>query len=501
MPRATKKTPAARKQPKPAPADEIQVENRGKGNAIAAGRHALAAVFNINIRELKWQPVVIVLVVVAALLSAILWFVIPRPPESMSGQFNVAVAEFAVQDAAGKTVSSDDGKLLATYVQKQIETESTELQKTLPYEIWGPQQTGIVKGDTPEARSKAAAALASKIHANIVVYGVILANGSQSRFMPEFYVNYSAFRDASEVAGSHQLGSQLAVELPFGDSLQAITNPALVGRVNALDLITIGLAYYSIDKFEEAIPKFQEAADDTRWLDSSGKEVVYLLLGNAYELWASRDDDNQYLPKAELNYSKSLSLNEDYARGMLGLANVVYLQALGPLKDLKIDPAELDRAQGLTQQALDLPDQPETANVPAKAHFNFGQIDLARYRAQVPGKDWLSEAKKEFTFVTQAYEAGNPSLQSLAAHGYFRLGVIAYQQGDKDTSISLIKKAIGMASPFYQAEFSAFLGGMYAALGEKDLAQQSYESAITVAQTYGYIKASTHYQEELKGIK
>jgi tetratricopeptide (TPR) repeat protein len=496
------KTPKPKK-PKPPSGDQIIVENQGERNVIAAGRNARATAFNFNIRDFKWQPVVIVLVVVGALLAVILWYVVPEQAKEMAGQFNVAVAEFTVQDANGKTLRGKDGTLLAAYVENQIGSQFTEIElnKNIPYEVWGPDQTGVVAGDTAEERSINAAALAKKIHAHVLIYGVIISDGNQSRFVPEFYVNHASFQDASEITGEHKIGTEVKLSLPFVDSIQAVENRGLAGRVNALDLITIGLAYYSVDDFENAAYYLEQAAAEDRWLEASGKEVAYLLVGNAYVRWASRVDDSKYLTDAAENYAKALDINKTYGRGLVGQANVLYLEALGPLDHPQIDPAKLDEADARVTQALELEGQPESDNIESKAHFNRGQIDLARFSAKVPGEDWLVRAKEEFLFVTRDYESGDTTLESLASHSYFRLGIIAYYQGDPDSSISLIQKAIPMASPFSQGEFSAMLGDIYANLGRKDDAAKAYEEAISIAVSLGDEKSAQKYQDKLNGLK
>ncbi len=498
-----KKDASGRKKPTPR-GDKIGVENRGEGSAIAAGRGSRATVFNI--RDLKWQPVVIVLTVVGVLLGVILWNVIPRTPSVMTSQFNVAVAEFLVLDKNGKLIKSDDGWYLADYVAKQIETQfnGIELKKTIPYEIWGPDRVNPINGTTIEIRKTRASEVAKEIQAQILIYGVILADGEQSKFSPEFYINHKGFWQASEIEGPHEMGSQLNLALPFGDSIQSIENPALAGRVNALDLITIGLAYYSVDDYANAVHYLEQASAEPRWLDGSGKEVAYLLLGNAYVGWASKENDDQYLPQAEESYIESLRINKNYGRGLVGLANILYLESVGSLQDIKIDPVKLDEAAALTEQALALKDQPETANIPAKAHFNLGQIAWARYRAQLPGQDWSEIAKQEFTFVTKEYEAGNTALETYAAHAYLRLGVIEYAQNKTDTavdsSIALIKKAISLAPPFYKGEYSITLGNIYKNVGQKDLAEQAYQDALAFAESNGDPKSYENYQKILDAL-
>jgi tetratricopeptide (TPR) repeat protein len=482
----------------PSVGDQIKINNRGDRNANAAGRGAWAWVLNIDIRDLKWQPVVIILALVGTLLALILWFVIPRTSSTMAGQFNVAVAQFLVQDKNGKTVTGNDGALLATYLAQQIKTqfEGFELNKTLPYEIWGPEKVKPVKGKSVEERRIAAAALAEKIRAHVLVYGVIVADGDQSIFMPEFYINYKGFWQASEVTGSHQIGSQLRLTLPFNKSIPAIENPALAGRVNALNLITIGLAYYSVDDYQNAAHYFDQAVAEPRWLETSGKEVAYLLAGNAYISWASKDNDAQYLAQAQQNYADALRIKKDYGRGSVGLANVLYLESLGPLEQPEIDTAKLDEAESLTKRALALRDQAESANIPAKGHFNLGQISMARYQANVAGEDWLEKAKQEFTFVTREYEAGDSALETYAAHAYFRLGRIAYLQNEADMAVDLVKKSISLAPPFYKAAYSATLGDIYKNIGQKDLAAQAYEDAIAIAESMGDARKAQEYREK-----
>ena len=146
------------------------------------------------------------------------------------------------------------------------------------------------------------------------------------------------------------------------------------------------------------------------------------------------DDDSQYLPAAAKNYDEALRINPDYGRGLVGQANVLYLEAV--LDDTQIDLVKLDQADELLTQALSLEGQPESANIPAKAHFQRGQIYLVRYGENVPvpagEADWIAQAKDEFTFVVDKYEAGDATLYSLASHAYFRLGRCAFYRDVKD---------------------------------------------------------------------
>lgn len=505
MPPKPKRSRSPKKSDLP-PGDQINIDNRGDRSANAGGRGAWAWVWNVNIRELKWQPVVVVLTIVGTLLGVILWFVIPKTSSIMNGQFNVAVAEFLVQDADGNRIGGNDGKLLAEYVRQQIDFEfgQNDLSKTVPFETWGPSQTGVIKGNTQKARSLAAEKLAKKIHAHVVIHGVIISDGVKSKFLPEFYINHASFTDASEITGEHELGSQLPVELPFSESIQAIENRALAGRVNALDLITIGLAYYSVDDFKNARLKFEEAANEERWV-GAGKEVVYLLIGNAYVRQASKIQEFADLPLATKNYQIALDENSNYGRAMIGQANVLYMEA--SLDKNNCSSSGLNQASSLLDRALSLKDQPSDANIETKVHFYRGQIAIIRDACHLAGSDWLTMAHNEFTWVADQYEVrkqkneGYEGIEPFASHAYARLGYIAYQRGDPQAAITWFKKAVDIASPYYQGLYTSIIGDIYAAIGQREQAIQAYEEAIAIAEANGDGTSVEEYEKKLQAIE
>lgn len=486
------------------PKVEANVQIEGSENVVAVGPKSFAANVKVFIQG-GWKIFAVVLAVVAVLLGAILWFVVPRKEATMTKQFNVAVAEFLIQDANGKRISGKDGSLLASYVSQEIDTQfaAMELEKSISYQVWGPRETGAVAGNTPEERALAAEDLAKKINAYILIYGVIVTDGEKSKFQPEFYVNHASFRDASEITGSHEIGHQLALALPF-TGIQGAENPALVGRVRALNLITMGLAYYSVDRFDDALTYFQKAADEKDWV-GSGREVVYLLIGNAYVRKDSQNQDFADLPQAEQNYQLALENNSDYGRAMIGEANVLYLQASRDKSNC--DSAGLEQASTLLDQALALTDQPASANIEAKVHFYRGQIALIRNACNQTDQDWMATAQDEFTWVVKQYEklkqnnGSYEGLQSLASHAYARLGYVAYKHGDFDTAITWTKKAVEIASPYYQGYYTSMMGDIYAVAGKKEEAAQAYNDAIAIAEQNADAASLKAYQAKLDALK
>jgi tetratricopeptide (TPR) repeat protein len=488
----------------PAPGGN-EIQNYGNQSANAAGNRAWAWVVNIT-GEIKWQPVVIVLALVGAVLGVILYYVVPRTASEMTGLFNVAVAEFPVQGPDGARVNTRDGRTMADYLRQQIETQfaAIQLDKIVSYQVWGPEQTGIIQGKTKEDRAAAAEARARRIHAHVLIYGLIVSDGSNSHFMPEFYINHGSFADANEITGENDLGSRLRISLPLSDSIQAIENPALAGRVNALDLITIGLAYYSVDRFEQALTYFEQAAGEDRWVDG-GKEVVYLLIGNSYIRQDSQTQDFSDLASAGENYRQALQENPGYSRAMIGQANVLYLTASQDKNNC--DLAGLDQASELLKQAESAADRPPGANIDTKVQFYRGQIAIIRAACHQAGEDWLAVAQDQFSQVTSQYETrkqkGEDSveIESLAAHAYARLGYIAYKRQDPAAAIAWIDKAVPIASPYYQALYTSLAGDIYESAHQTEQARQAYRDAIEIAATNGDGTSVKEYKAKLQKIE
>lgn len=458
--------------------------------------------------DIRWLPVVIVLIGVIGVMAYLYLQLRPTRQEKMERQFNVAVAEFLVQDENGNPVSSDDGQALANYLYQQIETkfEELELQKVVPWEVWGPTQTGPISGGSRADREKAAAARAAEINAHILIYGILTDQGERSHFEPEFFVNQASFESADEISGQHQLGKPILMGLPFEAQIQPIQNQALAGRVNALSQITLGLAYFSIDNYQDALPYFQRAADESRWRDTAGKEVAYLLLGNAYLQQVARERDPSYLTEASAAYNQALAINPNYGRAKIGLAGALFLLAQGDPAQLAVDPArsidqaKLDEVTQLLEEAVRLPNQPESANIETKAHYQRGLIALVRYFAGITGDDWLVTAQSEFTEVTRHFEDGDTRVEALAANAYARLGIIAGLQNRLDQAIDYLKKATQTASPFYQGEYYSWLASLYVANNQMDLARDALEQAIAIAEARGDPVSAKRYSDKLNAL-
>jgi tetratricopeptide (TPR) repeat protein len=472
---------------------DTRIDVKGSDNVIVTASKSIAA----NIRVVfhgNWRPFAAVLFVVALLLATILWYVVPREACEFNGEFNVAVAEFVVQDENGNPIQSDQGRNLANTITSQIKANFSEmrLDTVTSYTICGPEQTGTIQTED-HARE-----FAGSTNATLVVYGTIKQSNDLSFFTPRFFVSHSAFKEAEEITGQHELGNDVPGKLD--SAMILIESPGVQARVDGLSMLTIGLVYYSVDRLEEALEYFKKA-DNPAWV-GSGKETVFLLTGNVYIQQASNIKDFSNLSVAEEYYQEALDINPRYGRAMIGQANVVYLRAY---VEKDCDPAELEAAAALLEQALGLEGQPASANIESKVHFYRGQLALIRDDCQLPGDDWASIAEQEFTWVTARYEADKnsnapKSIQYFASHAYARLGYLAYQRNDADSAIAHLQSAVALASPIYQAEYSSLLGDVYVAMGQTENAIESYQQAIAIAIGNGDAESAQKYREKLASV-
>lgn len=460
-------------------------------------------ILNIDIRLL---PLVLGLALLAAALA---YFLLkPDRPQFMDAEFNIAVAEFLVQDADGKKQKAEDGKSFSHWLHGRLSTVMSGVLQELfvgTYLVWPPEYTGVVEGNTPEERENNARLLAEEIHADIVIYGVIVPLGDNQITTIEFYVHHDSFGEGQDIKGQHELGDALPIGKPFDEALVSVQNQPLSARAQGLSLLAVGLAYYAVDDFENAVNYFLEADATQGWLDlrSTGKHVVKMLVGNAYVRKASKEKSTAPLSTASEFYDQSLVIDAQYARAEVGKASVLYLMALGdpddPDSPAAVDTNLLDQAEDAFERALSLENVPQSANVETKVQLGLGQIYLVRYA--LTGGDWLRQATAHFQAIIDEYEGGNAQIDDLAAHAYARLGLIEDTvNGDTTAARDFYIKAVDLASPFYKAEYQARIGDLYASTCQLQLAAESYTAARGYALQNADQDSFNRYSEKLNQL-
>ncbi len=432
--------------------------------------------------------------------------VFPYPLKS-GPSFNVALVDFSLRDESGHAVGGGDGKAVANDLYQRLNASIGELNLPGSHDLGTAPYPCPIQGGTPEERARNAELFAQKVKADVLIYGSIVKKGKFGEIVPEFYVNYTGFSQAAEVVGEHEIGKPMLVNIPISESdLELGQNKALKARDTALINMVVGLAQYSLDNYDQALKSFQAAADEQGWLKSQGKEIVYLLIGNTYGRKAGQiiqltnDAHQQALAQAEQAYQQALAINPQYARAQVGMAGILYQQALGPLDNTQFDLAKLAEAEQAYRDLLQRSDLPASAHIPGKVHFGLGQVYMARASEALameqngksandllavglsPSKDEFAQAANEFQQTIDLYKAGEDALTSIASQSYANMAWIARTNKDYRKAIEYINDAIDIASPYYEARFYAMLGDTYRLSGDKQQAIEAYNTGIGLAE-------------------
>ncbi|MFZ4663481.1 MAG: tetratricopeptide repeat protein [Caldilineaceae bacterium] len=340
----------------------------------------------------------------------------PTDVQMQDGKFNIAVAIATSTDEGSKEVSLN----LAKWFYSTISLEIDNNQLGVPTAVLEPKLVGKIDGLTSSDRAQQAADLAARIGAHMVIYGVLVSDGSQWKLLPEFFIADKGFFRAQEIIGEHALGMSIDIrgQGDLGD-LIAVSDE-LSSRVQILLHIIKGLAHYAYGQYPKADEAFKDALTLSPDQKSSGQEVVYLLLGNT----ALKEEK---FKEAESNYLLSLAIDPEYARSYIGLANANYRLALKPI-DISEDPHDLDvklinEALIALEKAENAKRKPTYADVQTKIHFERGQLYFALTWS---GQDSTYEnALDEFYQVINDFGDGqNPRVQDFAAEAHARIGLI-----------------------------------------------------------------------------
>jgi tetratricopeptide (TPR) repeat protein len=372
-----------------------------------------------------------------------------RKPQRMTGDFRIAVASFAVK---GQPANSDIGTELAQGVYLNLVQAFNDPQLGFVITVWEPSRVGSVKGQNANEQAQSAQEIAEAIGADVLVYGVVDVTNPIWQVMPEFYISAANAYEDEEIRGDHTLGSPVALVGQSNVAGRIELSSKLNARIQVLSKITIGLAYYSVRDYTQALEVLESADKVAGWSDDQGKYVLYLITGNT----AAK---NKNIELAQEYYLKSLAIDPEYARPYVGLGSVYYTLALKPFEASNnpsdVDQELLDQAVASYQQALQSSHQPTLSDISTKVHFGLGQTYFIRtYSGQDKSFD---AAVAEFEIVISDYSDGaNPRVRELAAEVHARLGLIADLSGYPAQAADEYEAAAALLydNPDRQAQYS-----------------------------------------------
>ena len=387
----------------------------------------------------------------------------------MTHEWNLAVATFGT--AGKESLSSDTAITISQVFYNKLKTEMESLKNeaSIDFELMEPGTTGVISGDTPEARAGAASSLAAEINADMIIYGTIEKTTEGLVLNPEFFINIKNFQEAAEMVGQHSLGSSISIS-EEGSNLSL--NVELSNRSQIMAYVVKGLSYYFTNAYEKAYELFNAANSSTLWNISSGREVIYLFVGNA-ALKANM------LDKAEAAYNDALLLDFEYARAIAGLGSVYRAASVtdSPSEISIPDTSKLDKALQYYNLAQAAKNQPSTADIPTKVAFGKGEVYWSQANA---GLITFDKAIQQYQVVIEQYNNGkNARIQELASEAHARLGIINLNNNQPDTALQELTTARDLSShPFRRGLYWRLLGIVYKSQGKTEDAATAFQSAI-----------------------
>ncbi len=424
------------------------------GTEIVSGKN----IIKIGTLVIPTVPLLALLGVVVALLVFLgLNFI--GPAKMPLNTFNIAVAEFGQIDAQGHVASSADGRSLSEWMFRAMQSEYKNWPTRQPA-VWHDSMSifekrvkiGLITGDTPAERNKAAQAVAERIGANMVIYGNIATDEQPPRFTPEFYIA-KIRNEADELVGNQELGTPIEVKLPlnlYDEQVNAFFEGNLGSRIDALVWFTRGLALDLSGRHEDALAVFKQAEAEPQLKDwQDGREILYYFIGRE-ALFVGLDKPG-FLDEAEVAFKRALEIKADYVRAHIGLGGVYFQRAqqLPPEQRLQTDDLNL----AIAEYKLVYENSPDSSNDQVKIK---GLLSLGKaYRLQ--GEAYLhagqnDRAEPVYTLaidkITAATKLLDPDQHRLLAQAYLGLGA-AYEGkayirsagGDKAASKPLYQEA------------------------------------------------------------
>lgn len=365
------------------------------------------------------------------------------PPSMPEGTFNVAVAEFNLVDAEGRSGANDEGRERASGIAAFLDNQLQGLTPVLGqrFLVWGPELTRVI------VTEEDAATVAEELNAAVLIYGTVTElTDKDNEIAPKFYVQETAFAMAEELAGQHALGQPIAYR---ADSFASVgdVNKTLEIRIEALARVLQGLSYLhhgDEESYQAATEVFHDVVDNSRWAvkaDSTGQQILLLFLGNSYLHLANfapypSAERTLLLRQAEKQFRLAIEMDPTYPRSYNGLGSALFQLSLDAGDDAcSMDWNMVEQASAAHHKALDVPKEhkPTSGHVDFYAHFGIGR---AEFLHGLCGDDWpfsahWENARTHYRDALNALDNKSlriPSLMTAKGFSHAELGRIDFEE-------------------------------------------------------------------------
>jgi tetratricopeptide (TPR) repeat protein len=373
-----------------------------------------------------------------------------RTPARMQGIYNLAVAEIGRLDMDGVLRSTENNAglrlsgWLAGFLKEELSadldvwvwTDGSDLRRQ-NVKIGRVDQDGTGDGAEP------AQSIAGRLDSDMLIYGNIDLRRAPAELTLEFWLTPQDYGGFEEIQGVHRITSPITILNPRDPGLEV--QPELRRQSGALAWIAMGLTHAQLGQSQAALQALQKAE-----VLLPESEVVQFLLGREYLFQAGRDpvQEQDLEAAAEQAFQNSTRLNQQYARGFVGLGSVYFTRAQRILLEgLEAEVAPtmlttetratvlLDQAIAAYQFAIDLQPDPIAYGAPVAEVAELGLGKSYRLKGLVSQQAGdLVQAAQFFDLAIQTLAslgeqfsaAGQPRYQTQTLEGlanaYFERG-------------------------------------------------------------------------------
>jgi tetratricopeptide (TPR) repeat protein len=352
-------------------------------------------------------------------------------PTQMTGPFRIALANFGEIDARGQVHATPRGEEMSKWFFDSLfsEYQGSQVDVARTIEIWHDLRPdikknvtfGVMRGNTVEVRRAAAAKLANRVAAHMIIYGNLVTDGDRPQLALEFYLSPLINDETAAIVGSHRLGRPITLPAAFStgspDANTAVATLLKV-RTDAFFWLTVGLIQDILGRSQEALTTFRLAETMlSEWQDEDGKELLYFFIGRQ-ELFL---DD---VVAAEAAFRHALAINPTYARAQVALGSALWKQAFA------VPPTERFQPPNLLLQALD--NHVKGLELAAKAQeplvINLANLALAKtYRLLGETYFHLDQSEQARHFFDISRQKVTQVIEPLKTANQFRLLAQAYE--------------------------------------------------------------------------
>jgi len=412
--------------------------------------------------------------------SEVIRRLVPDTLPPMAGELNIAVARFDSIDEHAVVRTSEQGTEIASAIAEQL-PEALRSVGTFAVEVRSPTQTGRIDGADAAARAASAGRLAERLHAHIVIYGLLRTGRGGLVAVPNFYVHPSLVPGAEELAGTHALGAPIGLAGgQAGPALRREVREHVTARTQALAWLASGLGRYASSRFDLANADFLRAEGAVGWRVDDGEQVVELLLGNAaghlrrYSIAVRR-------------YEQALALDPEYARAWTGLAEARFHLAAGSgatrCEHGGVAAEQMLEALRTYERAQSSADRPTGSDLDVRIEFGTARTLACLSQARLA--DRWGEAAQLYRKVIAAWEAGETRTQQLAADSWAGLGLALLPTAKSSNPADSYRRALEayrhavdlVEDQTERGQLTAQIGHILCRLGEPDQARAAYEQA------------------------